>query len=118
MKRESSSDQAQDTSIEVFRDSIFKNFSEVPDPRLRSKRIEHKLSNIFLITIYAVLCGANTLKDVATYAKERKSWLEEFLELPFGVPCYTTFWTVYSMLDPQKFHQWMSVDIRCWVSRR
>lgn len=92
-------------SSEVFRDSIFESFSEVQDPRVLKSCIRHELCNILFITICAVLCGANNLKEVTAYAKGRKEWLSTLLDLPCGIPSYPTFWWVFVMLDPKKFHQ-------------
>lgn len=90
-------------SIEMFRDSIFESFSEVQDPRILKASIRHNLFNILFITLCAVLCGANNLKEVAAYAKGRKKWLSTVLDLPHGVPSYLTFWWVFVMLDPTEF---------------
>jgi predicted transposase YbfD/YdcC len=95
---------AQD-SIEVFRDSILKSFSEVKDPRTLKSSVRHELGNILFITLCAVLCGANNLKEVASYAKSRIKWLTTVLDLPHGAPSYGTFWWTFVMLDPVKFHE-------------
>jgi len=95
-------------SIEVFRDSILESFSEVQDPRTLKSSIRHELSSILFIAVCAVLCGANNLKEVAAYAKSRKKWLSTVLDLPHGVPGYSTFWWTFVMLDPAEFHQGFS----------
>ncbi len=92
-------------STEIFRDSIFESFSEVQDPRVLTSSIRHELCNILFVTICAVLCGANNLKEVSAYAKGRKEWLKTVLDLPHGIPSYVTFWWVFVMLDPTEFHQ-------------
>lgn len=103
--KKTSNKEPSDESIKAFRDSVFENFSEVSDPRRRGKRIRHELLNIFFITLCAILCGANQLKEIATYAKSRQKWLESILKLPYGVPCYSTFWLVFALLNPEKFQQ-------------
>lgn len=92
-------------STEIFRDSIFESFSEVQDPRVLKPCVRHELCNILFITLCAVLCGANNLKEIAAYAKGRKEWLSTVLDLPYGIPGYLTFWWVFVMLDPTEFHQ-------------
>ena len=89
-------------SIEAFRDSILESFSEVRDPRILEPAIRHELGHILFITLCAVLCGANTLKEIAGYAKVRKEWLSTIVELPNGVPSHSTFWLVFAMLDPKE----------------
>lgn len=92
-------------SIEEFRDSILESFSEVHDPRILSSAIRHELVHIFFITLCAILCGANKLKEIAVYAKDREEWLSTVLKLQHGVPSYSTFWLTFAMLDPAEFHQ-------------
>jgi predicted transposase YbfD/YdcC len=92
-------------STDRFRDSILESFSEVGDPRILSACIRHDLGNIFFITLCATLCGANKIKEIAAFAKSREKWLGTILELPYGVPCYTTIWMLFAMLDPEEFHQ-------------
>lgn len=92
-------------SLEVFRDSIFESFSEVRDPRLLTVSIRHELNNILFITLCATLCGANKMKEIATYGKGREKWFQTFLHLPNGAPSYSTLWMVFAMLDPKEFHQ-------------
>lgn len=92
-------------SAEKFRDSIFESFSELTEPRILKSSVRHSLCNILFITICAVLCGANNLKEVSAYAKARKKWLSTVLDLPYGVPSYLTFWWVFVMLNPEEFHR-------------
>lgn len=92
-------------STEIFRDSIFESFSDVQDPRVLKSCVRHQLCNILFITLCAVLCGANNLKEIAAYAKGRKEWLSSVLDLPYGIPGYLTFWWVFVMLDPTEFHK-------------
>ena len=89
----------------AFRDSILSNFSEVEEPRTRLPRIKHSLGNVIFITLCAVLCGANNLKEVATYARSRKEWLASVLDLPNGVPKYNTLWWFFLLLKPKSFNE-------------
>lgn len=95
-------------SIYAFRDSIFASFAEVDDPRVLSGSIRHKFVHILFMTLCAVLCGANNMKEVALYAKERSDWLSTVLKMPNGVPSYSTFWLVFAMLNPKTFHDGFS----------
>lgn len=86
------------------------------DPRILRSVVRHELINILFITLCAVLCGANKLKEVAVYAKEREEWLSTVLKLPNGVPSYSTFWLTFAMLNPKEFHQgflnWMTYLVK------
>ena len=82
-------------------------FSEMEDPRLdRTKR--QKLLDIILMTICAVLCGADSWVDVEEFGLVREAWLKTFLELPNGIPSHDTKGRVFSMINGKAFE-------RCFV---
>lgn len=77
-------------------------FSHLEDPRLdRTKR--HGLLDIILLTICAVLCGADSWVDVEEFGHIRKEWLKSFLELPSGIPSQDTIGRVFSMINGKAF---------------
>ena len=67
--------------------SLCESVKQIPDPRVLG-RSEHLLVDIVGITILAVLCGADDFVAVATFATHRREWLEQFFELPAGVPAH------------------------------
>ena len=81
--------------------TIQKYFGALPDPRTSNKR--HCLIDIITISICAVISGAQTYEQIEEFGKDHYSWLDEFLELPHGIPSHDTFGRVYSMIDPRKF---------------
>ena len=81
---------------------LMEQFAKLEDPRIdRTKR--HKLIDIVTIAICAVICGADTWVDVALFGRSKREWLEQFLELPGGVPSHDTFGRVFARLDAQQF---------------
>lgn len=98
----------------TLRNSLQEHFGEPNDYR-RQGCIHHRLIDILFITICAVISGANDLKAVAVYAVRKRSWLIEILGLTNGVPSYTTFWTVFALLDPAaleaSFIKWVQSKI-------
>jgi predicted transposase YbfD/YdcC len=94
----------------TLKQSLKENFGELEDYR-RQGSVNHLLIDILFITICAVISGANNLKAVAVYAKHKQVWLTRVLGLINGVPSYTTFWTVFVLLDPialeKCFVQWV-----------
>lgn len=84
--------------------SIDKYFSNLEDPRVERTRL-HKLLDILVIAICAVICGANNWEEVELFGNSKRTWFETFLELPNGVPSHDTFWRVFARLDPEQFQQ-------------
>ncbi|MEA4811789.1 MAG: ISAs1 family transposase [Anaerolineaceae bacterium] len=83
-------------------------FSKLEDPRLDRTK-QHKLLDIILMTICAVLCGAEGWVDVEEFGLVREAWLRSFLELPNGIPSHDTIGRVFRMLNGKAFE-------RCFVS--
>ena len=82
--------------------SLIKHMSSVKDPRInRTKR--HKLLDILVITICAVICGADDWVEVEMYGRAKRAWLRKFLELPNGIPSHDTFGRVFARIAPEEF---------------
>lgn len=84
--------------------SIQHHFSALEDPRIDRTKL-HKLMDIVVIAICAVICGADTWVDVESFGHAKLAWLKTFLELPNGIPSHDTFGRVFAMLDPDQFQQ-------------
>ncbi|NOQ45436.1 MAG: ISAs1 family transposase [Desulfobulbaceae bacterium] len=82
--------------------SIITHFSNITDPRIKNK-IDHKLIDIMVIAICAVICGADAWKDIELFGKAKHEWLSKFLELPNGIPSHDTFGRVFSLIAPKEF---------------
>jgi len=82
--------------------SLVDHFAPLDDPRLdRQKR--HKLIDLVLIAICAVLAGANDWVAVESFGKAKQVWFARFLELPNGIPSHDTFGRVFAFLAPDQF---------------
>lgn len=82
--------------------SIEHHFGDLKDPRLERTKL-HKLLDILVIAICAVICGANSWEDVEDFGYAKLEWLQTFLELPNGIPSHDTFGRVFARLDPVQF---------------
>jgi predicted transposase YbfD/YdcC len=82
--------------------TIKKHFRKLKDPR-RSHGRRHLLMDIMVIAICAVICGCDDWQQVATFGRERRDWLQSFLELPNGIPSHDTFERVFDRLHPEAF---------------
>lgn len=94
-------------------------FNGIPDPR-KGNGIRHKLEDILIIAVLAILSDCRTYVDMETFGEVREEWLRSFLTLPNGTPSHDTFGDVLSMLDPQAVHRafqdWVET-IREYVSK-
>jgi predicted transposase YbfD/YdcC len=77
-------------------------FADLPDPRVERTRL-HALSDILVIAICAVLCGAEGWDDIAEFSEAKRDWLEERLTLEHGLPCADTYRRVFARLQPDAF---------------
>jgi predicted transposase YbfD/YdcC len=83
---------------------LLDHFATLPDPRIARHRW-HKLSDILVIAVCAVLCGAESYPAIEDFGVEREEWLRQFLELPEGIPSHDTFNRVFRLLDPVEFQR-------------
>lgn len=88
--------------------SIQEHFGDLPDPR-RAQGKRHRLSDMIVIAVCAVICCADSWADVADFGRAKLKWFATFLDLPHGIPCQDTFERVFARLDPDAFE-------RCFMS--
>jgi len=77
-------------------------FRDLPDPRISAK-CDHRLLDIILLAICAVLCRAETWEEIEWFGDSKAEWLKQWLELPNGIPSHDTIERVFNKLDPQAF---------------
>ena len=58
-----------------------------------------------MITICAVICGADNWVEIENYGHAQKEWLETFLELPKGIPSHDTLMRLFARLKPKELQQ-------------
>jgi predicted transposase YbfD/YdcC len=90
--------------------SIPRFFARLRDPRRAHRRL-HRLQDIVVIALCAVIAGAEDWQQIVTFGRKRLDWLRGFLELPHGIPSHDTFERVFDRLKPQAFH----ACFRDWV---
>ena len=70
------------------------------DPRRTGKgNIRHKLEDIIIIGLCSLICNGNDFTDMEDFGEARQAWLQQFLELPHGIPDSDTFRRVFERLN-------------------
>ena len=82
--------------------SLVISFQDLPDPRVAG-RCDHKLIDIIVITVCAVIAGAESWVDVESFGQAKQEWLQTFLDLPHGIPSHDTFGRFFAALDAEAF---------------
>jgi predicted transposase YbfD/YdcC len=86
---------------------IDKHFASLTDPR-RGK-VTYPLINIVTIALCAVIAGADDFVAIADWARQKRDWLGQFLDLSDGIPSHDRFNAIFRTLKPEPFE-------RCLVS--
>ncbi|EDQ7230748.1 ISAs1 family transposase [Salmonella enterica subsp. enterica] len=76
----------------------------IPDYR-QSWKVEHKLSDIRLLTICAVISGAEGWEDIEDFGETHLDFLKQYGDFEHGIPVHDTIARVVSCISPQKFHE-------------
>lgn len=83
---------------------LLKSFADFPDPR-RQGRIQHRFIDMLIIAVCAVIAGADSWTDIASYGRSKEDWLRTFLRLDGGIPSHDTFRRVFTIINPETFEQ-------------
>lgn len=89
-------------------------FESVPDPRRAGYRQRYRLCDILMLSLCAVLSGANSFLEIEWYGRLYRDFLVERLGLEFesSTPSHDTIGRLFSLLDGQAliacFEAWMA----------
>ena len=90
--------------------SLVETLDTLEDPRVdRTKR--HPLTDILVLSVLAVICGADSFVVIALFGQLNEDWLRTFLALPHGIPSHDTLGRVFARLDAARFEE----GFRDWV---
>lgn len=99
----------QNTYTKINGQVLIDFFSQLDDPRVRGRCL-HKLIDVIIITVCAIMCGAKHWNEIAEFGRHRLHWLKGFLELPNGIPSHQTFCRLFSLIPAEAlldcFIQW------------
>jgi predicted transposase YbfD/YdcC len=78
-------------------------FQDLEEPRVYTGNMRHELLDIVVISILAVVSGAEGWTDISTWAQTHQDWLATFLKLPNGLPSRDCIRRVISRIRPDQF---------------
>ena len=82
------------------------HFANLPDPRHPHFCDRHSLTDILVIALTAVLCGAKSWQAIAAFGTAKQVWFRTIgLQLHNGIPAHDTFLRIFAALDPDAFQQ-------------
>ena len=84
--------------------SIGEFFKDLEDPRSPINRV-HLLGDLLVISVLAVIAGADGPKAIGIWAKSHEEWLQRRLSLPGGIPSHDTIGRLLARLKPQAFQR-------------
>lgn len=91
--------------------SLQKAFSSLEDPRVeRHKR--HKLIDIIVLTICAVISGADGWEAIEQFGKNKQDWLRKWIDFENGIPSHDCIARVIARISPTA----MTECFIAWVS--
>ena len=82
--------------------SLHHYFGQLPDPRIHRNK-KHLLIDIIVLSIIAVICGAESWDSIEMFGKSKKDFLSKILKLPNGIPSHDTINRVFSLIRADKF---------------
>jgi len=82
--------------------TLIAHFRNIEDPRVAG-RCDHRLIDIIVIGVCAMIAGAETWVDVENFGNAKEEWLSGFLELPNGIPSHDTFGRFFAVLNADTF---------------
>jgi len=92
-------------------EALFERLRKIDDPRREHQKF-HSLFDILVISICAVICGAEHWTEMEEFGEAKQEWLSTFLELENGIPSHDTFRRVFILLDniqlKELFIDWIS----------
>lgn len=89
--------------------NLIEQFSILKDPRSDKNKL-YKLSDIMVLSICAIVSGADGWEAIERFGKSKLDWLRQYIELENGIPSHDCISWVFSLIPPKKlqecFVQW------------
>ncbi len=78
---------------------FFRHFNDLMDPRQRGK-VAYPLGEVLLLSLIAVLAGAETFVEIARFGSRKLERLRRFRPFLDGTPSHDHLRDIFAALDP------------------
>ena len=92
----------------MIQTTFHQSFGCLRDPRVNRRKL-HNLLDIIILSILAVLSGAESYDSIELFGRESFAFLKQFLALKNGIPSHDTINRVFQVLNPRQFE-------RCFIA--
>lgn len=82
--------------------NLLNYFDVLEDPRNNKGKL-HKLNDIIIMSIFAILSNCKDATEIAYFLELRKDYFTKLLNLKYGTPSHDTISWVFRIIDPNKF---------------
>ena len=83
---------------------FFDHFSDVTDPR-QAGEVTYPLDEVLLLSLLAVLAGADGFVDIANFGERKLALLRRFRPFKNGTPSHDQLGDIFAVLDPEQFQK-------------
>jgi predicted transposase YbfD/YdcC len=90
-------------------------FGQLDDPRIERKNL-HPMPEILLLTLCAVICGAESWDDIELFGQSKLALLRQYLPYEYSVPSDDTVRRFFRAIDTSPFQRLFVEWIRVWLS--
>ena len=90
-------------------------FGQLDDPRIERKKL-HPMSEILLLTLCAVICGAESWDDIELFGKSKLMFLRQYLPYESGIPSDDTLRRFFRAIDTTQFQRLFVEWVRAWLN--
>ena len=84
--------------------SVIDYLEQFQDPR-DPKKVKHPLPTILFISVCSISSGAETWEDMVLWAAIQKEWLSQYVNMDSGIPSYSTFRRLFTLIEPSYWGQ-------------
>jgi len=104
-------------NLDKMKTSLHHYFSQLPDPRIQRNK-KHLLIDIVVLSVIAVICGAESWNSIEIFGNAKKDFLATILKLPNGIPSHDTINRVFARINPNKFEQLFAQWVQSLIDKK